>query len=75
MKIRSYKICIKRLKIFNVPSKVGEEDRSRFDTITIEHCNIVTDIILLEAFSQGILISYDVKYRNLISRFVYQINE
>lgn len=56
MKIRSNKICIRRLKIFNVPSKVGEEeDRSRFDTITIEHCNIVTDIILLEAFSQRFL--------------------
>lgn len=56
MKIRSNKICIRRLKIFNVPSKVEEEeDRSRFDTITIEHCNIVTDIILLEAFSQRFL--------------------
>lgn len=39
-----------------MPSKVEEEeDRSRFDTITIEHCNIVTDIILLEAFSQRFL--------------------
>lgn len=56
MKIRSNKICIRRLKIFNVPSKVEEEeDRSRFDTITIEHSNIVTDIILLEAFSQRFL--------------------
>lgn len=56
MKIQSNKICIRRLKIFNVPSKVEEEeDRSRFDTITIEHCNIVTDIILLEAFSQRFL--------------------
>lgn len=56
MKIQSNKICIRWLKIFNVPSKVEEEeDRSRFDTITIEHCNIVTDIILLEAFSQRFL--------------------
>lgn len=56
MKIQSNKICIRWLKIFNVPSKVEEEeDRSRFDTVTIEHCNIVTDIILLEAFSQRFL--------------------